>query len=220
MFNFFEKSDEQIQIDVMNELKFDPSVTATHISVSCKDGVVSLRGTVPHYFERESAEQASQRVGGVRAVADELIVKVMGPYEKGDDEIAAAASNALEWNVSVPKSVKVSVDNGWVTLRGEVQWDYQRQAAKRAVSSLLGVCGVKNEIKVESQASTTEVLKNIQAAFKRAAEKEGKNISVRVSGNKVTLTGKVHSFSDLAEAGVAAWNTPGVGEVVNHLSIQ
>jgi osmotically-inducible protein OsmY len=219
MFSFFEKNDEQIQIDVLKELKVDPSVTSTQIAVTVQNGVVTLTGSVPHFFEKTSAEEAAQRVGGVRAVADEIDVKLMGEYEKTDEQIANAALNAVEWNFSVPRDVKVSVANGWITLRGETEWDYQRQAAKRAVDHLMGVRGVKNEMTIRAQAHASDVQKRIEAAFKRSAETEGKKISVHVDGNKVTLAGKVHSFSDLADAGIAAWNTPGVTEVVNNLRI-
>ena len=219
MFSFFEKDDEQIQIDVLKELKFDPSVTSAQISVMAKNGIVTLNGNVPHFFEKTLAEEAAQRVGGVRAVADEIEVELMGAYKKSDAEIANAALNAVEWNFSVPRDVKVSVDNGWITLRGEAEWDYQRKASKTAVSQLMGVRGVKNEMTIKARADATDVQKRIEAAFKRSAEAEGKKISVRVDGNKVTLGGKVHSFSDLADAGIAAWNTPGVTEVVNNLRI-
>jgi osmotically-inducible protein OsmY len=219
MFSFFEKDDEQIQIDVLKELKFDPSVTSTQISVTAKNGVVTLNGNVPHFFEKTLAEEAAQRVGGVRAVADEIEVKLMGAYEKSDADIANAALNAVEWNFSVPRDVKVSVDNGWITLRGEAEWDYQRQAARKAVTSLMGVKGVRNEMTIKARAEATDVQKRIEAAFRRSAETEGKKISVHVDGNKVTLAGKVHSFSDLTDAAMAAWNTPGVGQVVNNLRI-
>lgn len=219
MFSFFEKDDEQIQIDVMKELKFDPSVTSAQISVTAKNGIVTLSGSVPHFFEKTSAEEAAQRVGGVRAVADEIEVQLMGAYEKSDAEIANAVLNAIEWNFSVPRDVKVSVDNGWITLRGEAEWDYQRQATKKAVSHLLGVKGVRNNMTIKARADATDIQHRIEEAFKRSAEADGKNISVRVDGNKVTLAGKVHSFSDLADAGTAAWNTPGVSEVVNNLRI-
>ena len=219
MYSFFEKSDDQIQVDVTKELRFDPSLTSTQIAVTCKDGVVTLSGNVPHFFEKTSAEEAAQRVGGVRAVADEIEVKLMGAYEKSDEDIANAALNAIQWNFSVPRDVKVSVDNGWVTLRGEAEWNFQRTAAKKAIGHLMGVVGVKNEMVIRPKADATDVQKRIEAAFKRSAEDEGKNISVNVQVNKVILTGKVNSFSDLADAGVAAWNTPGVGEVSNRLTI-
>lgn len=152
MFSFFEKDDEQIQIDVMKELKFDPSVTSAQVSVAVANGVVTLSGNVPHFFEKTSAEEAAQRVGGVRAVADEIEVKLMGAYEKSDAEIANAALNAVEWNFSVPREVKVSVDHGWITLRGETEWDYQRQAAEKAVGHLMGGRGIKNEMTLRENA--------------------------------------------------------------------
>lgn len=219
MFSFFEKDDKKIQADVLDELKSDPSVTSGQILVNAKNGIVTLYGSVPHFFEKTSAEEAAQRVGGVRAVADEIEVKLMGIYEKSDADIANAALNAVAWNFSVPRDVKISVDNGWVTLRGEAEWDYQRRAAKKVVSHLLGVTGVKNEMTIKPEANAKDIKKRIEDAFKRSADDESKKISVYVDGNKVTLSGRVHSFSDLTDAGTAAWNTPGVGQVVNELSI-
>ena len=217
MFNFFTKTDSQIQIDVMKELKSDPSVTSSDIAVTAQEGVVTLRGSVPHFAEKHSAEKATQRVGGVRAVADEIEVKLMGEYEKSDAQIAEAASNVIDWNYAVPKKTKVSVDKGWVTLRGEADWNYQRTAAKKAIGHLMGVRGVTNEMTIVPRADTTDVQTRIEAALVRSAKNEGKKIHVKVDGNSVTLTGNVPSFYELADASLAAWNAPGVNNVVNNL---
>lgn len=219
MFNLFEKKDVQIQRDVLNELKWDPSVTATDITVTVHDGIATLRGTVPHYFDKSSAEQAARRVGGVRAVADELEVDLKDAYERSDEDIARTALNALDWNYSVPKGIKVTVEDGWVTLTGEVEWDYQRNAARNSVSELMGVCGVSNNITIKPKAQPTDVKTRIEDALKRSAENEGRNISVTVDDDRVILAGKVHSFSEVEDAGLAAWNAPGVRAVENNLQI-
>jgi osmotically-inducible protein OsmY len=148
MFNFFNKSDADVKLDVINELKWDPRVNSSGIKVTAHDGVITLRGTVPHFIEKLSAEKAVQRVGGVKAVADELEVK--GIFEKSDEDIARAALNALKWNYSVPASIKVSVEKGWVNLSGETDWDFERKAAMDSVSKLLGVVGVTNSISIRS----------------------------------------------------------------------
>ena len=219
MFNFFDKTDTKIQQDVMNELKWDPSVTSTQISVTAKDGIVTLRGSVPHYFEKSTAEEAAQRVGGVKAIADEIEVDMMGSYLRSDSDIAEAAVNALAWSYSAPKTLKVTVEKGWITLKGETEWEFERNAAKNAVKSLMGVRGVSNDITLKSRVQPSDVKSHIEEALKRSAEAEGRNITVEVKGNHVTLTGNVHSFSEMTDAGLAAWNAPGVTLVDNNLKI-
>jgi osmotically-inducible protein OsmY len=219
MFNFFKKTDEQIQKDVTNELKWNPGVDANQITVTAKDGVVTLRGSVPHYFEKNSAEESAQRIGGVRAVADELEVNLLGSYERNDSDIAAAALQALDWNYAVPEGVKVTVEKGWLTLKGQAEWDYERTAATDAVKPLMGVCGVSNEMTLKTKVQPSDVKTRIQDALKRSAESEGREIGVMVSGDKVTLSGNVHSFSEVEDARFAAWCTPGVMNVQNDLKI-
>jgi len=219
MFNFHKKEDSKIQSDVMSELAWDPRVTSTEINVTAKDGVVTLRGTVPHYFEKSNAEEAAQRVAGVRGVADEIEVNLLGNYERSDEDINKAALNALDWSYEAPEGVKVSVAKGWVTLRGEAEWDFERNAAKEAVRSLMGVRGVFNEIKIKSKIQPSDVKNRIEEALKRSAENEARKINVTVSGNRVKLSGNVHSLSDLGEARLAAWNAPGVMMVEDTLKI-
>jgi osmotically-inducible protein OsmY len=217
MFNFFNKTDADVKQDVLNELLWDPSINSSHVKVSANDGIVTLRGTVPHYSEKVAAEHAAQRVGGVKAVADELEVK--GLFDKTDEEIAKAAVNALRWNYSVPNDIKVTVAKGWVTLEGEAEWDYQRNSAKNAVSELLGVRGVVNSIKIKSKSQPSDIKSRIEEALKRLAEAEGRKISVSVKGDRATLSGNVHSLTEKTEAGHAAWMAPGILTVENNLIV-
>jgi osmotically-inducible protein OsmY len=217
MFNFFNKTDSDVKRDVINELTWDPSVNSTDVKVSTQDGIVTLRGTVPHFIEKLAAEQAAARVGGVKAVADELDVKTI--FDKSDEEIAQAALTALKWNYSVPDDVKVTVEKGWITLNGQADWDYQRNAAKDSVSHLMGVVAVTNNITLKMQVQPADVKTRIEEALKRSAEAEGRKISVSVTGNQVTLTGNVHSYAEMDDARDAAWMAPGVSKVENNLVI-
>ncbi|MCX6123679.1 MAG: BON domain-containing protein [Proteobacteria bacterium] len=219
MFNYVKKSDFDLQRDVSCELKWDAGITSTQINVSAKDGVVTLRGTVPHYSEKVIAEKAAQRVGGTRVVADELDVNLISDFGRSDDDIGAAAVSALEWNYQVPDTVKVSVEKGWVTLRGEVEWDYQRNAARDAVYILMGVNGVSNDITIKSSAKSVDIKTRIEEALKRSAESEGRNIKVEVNGTTVTLSGDVHSLTEIEDARIAAYNAPGVYWVTNNLKL-
>lgn len=217
MFNFFNKTDAEIKTDVENEFLWDPRINSSHTKVNVNEGIVTISGSVPHYFEKKSAEHAAQRVGGVTAVVDELEVK--GVFDKSDEDIAEVALSSLKWNYSVPEDIKLVVENGWITLDGDVDWDYQRQAAKDAVSTLLGVTGVSNNIKIRSKVEKSDIKTRIEDALKRSAESEGKKISVSVHGDKVTLSGNVHSYMESEDARFAAWMAPGVMSVENNLTI-
>jgi osmotically-inducible protein OsmY len=217
MFNFFKKDDSQIQQDIMTELRWDPSIDSDQITVAVKDGIATLSGSLPHYFEKSSAEKAAQRVGGVRAVADEMTINLLGSYERSDADIAEAALSALKWNYQVPDGVKVSVDRAWITLSGETQWDYERNAAEDAVTLLMGVRGVTNNISIKSSVQSSDIKTRIEDALKRSAESEGRKINVAVDGSEVTLTGNVHSFSEMEVAKLAAWGAKGVMTVENNL---
>lgn len=219
MFKLFHKKDTQLQQDVMDELKWDPKITSTDITVTAKDGIVTLSGSVPHYLEKTSAEEAAQRVSGVHGIADEMEVKLLGSFEKTDEEVARAALDALKWSYSVPDGIKVTVDNGWVTLSGDAEWDFERNSAKNTVANLLGVRGVSNDIQLKNKILPTDVQTLIEDALKRSAENESQNITVTVTGSRVHLSGTVHSFSEMEDARIAAWSAPGVMSVEDNLKI-
>jgi osmotically-inducible protein OsmY len=215
------RTDTQLQQDVIDELKWDPSVKAA-IRVDVKDGVVTLSGYVDSYSKKWAADRAAARVFGVKAVAEEIQVRLPGSLKRPDESIARVASNALEWDVSVPHDrVKVQVQNGFVTLTGEVDWWYQKNAAENAVRHLVGVVSVSNgiTIKPESKHLDEDVKDNIENAFQRNAVLDARRITVETSGGKVILRGSVHSWLEREQVQWAAWAAPGVSEVESHITI-
>jgi osmotically-inducible protein OsmY len=214
------KTDSQLQQDIIAELKWEPSVHATDIGVEVKDGVVTLAGHVGNYAEKWSAERAAQRVAGVKAVATEIDVKLLGSTKRYDTDIARSAENALEWLVYLPKGgVKVMVENGWITLSGNVDWEYQRRTAASAVRYLMGVRGVSDQIAITPNVSLSAVKSDIEAALKRRATNDAHNISVAVNGGDVTLSGNVQSWAERNMATHAAWGTPGVRNVMDKMAV-
>jgi len=214
------KTDLELKKDVFEELQWEPSVDATDIGIIVKDGVVTLTGSVDHYPEKWEAEHAALRVFGVKAVANEIEVKLPGDYERTDADIALAAANSLKWNTSVPKdSIQTVVEKGWVTLRGEVDWLYQKMSAETAVRNLIGVKGVINEVTIKPRVMPSDVKEKIEAALKRNASLDAQGIQVEVNGTKVTLRGKVHSWAERDGAYMAAWSAPGVTEVKDKITI-
>ena len=216
---FTADSDEQLQRDVYSELKWDPAVTVTDIGVTVKDGVATLTGKVPHYAEKAAAESAARRVRGVMGVADEITVELPLPAERSDAEIAEAALHVLAWHVSVPKNIKVTVENGWITLTGTAEWEVQRGSAVDAVGYLIGVKGVTNLITLNPEVKTADVNKEIETALHRSAQLDAQKIKVEAVDGKVTLTGTVQSWAAHEEAERAAWGAPGVTAVANYLVV-
>jgi len=215
------KSDSQLQQDVLQELKYEPSISASQIGVTAKDGIVGLTGNVQNYAAKYAAVHAAERVTGVKAVTDELKVDLPAFHVRDDEDLAKAAVNELQWDVWVPADqIKVKVEGGWITLEGEVDYKYQKTAAEDAVRNLTGVKGVTNMITLKRPAvSSSEVKTNIELALHRAAEVDANNIKVSVEKDKVILNGKVASWAERQEVERAAWSAPGVNEVVDYLVI-
>ncbi len=215
------RTNTQLQQDVLQELKFEPSIDASDIGVTAKDGIVSLTGNAKNYAEKYAAVHAAERVAGVRAVTDEMKVDLPSTHVRNDQDIAKAALNALEWDVWVPsKQIKVKVADGWITLEGEVDYKYQQAAAEIAVRNLIGVKGVANLISLKKPSVIPfEVKTTIENALRRAAELDAQRIRVEVDGDTVVLRGDVRSWAERNEAERAAWSTPGVSRVEDDLIV-
>jgi osmotically-inducible protein OsmY len=215
------KTDAAIRCDVESELQWDPSIDDRKIGVIVNGGVVTLTGEVSHYAGKWAAEDITRRVSGVRAIANDIQVKIPVSGMRTDTEIAEAAANALRWNFSLADTqVKPVVMGGWVTLSGKVTFGYQRNSAANAVRNLIGVKGVTNDIVVASTIKIADVKQKIEDAFKRHAILDAKDIEVKVDNSTVTLKGHVHTWQEHADADRAAWAAPGVAYVENRLVIQ
>jgi len=214
------KSDRELQLDVLDELRWEPGVKATDIGATVKDGVVTLEGTVDSYAEKWAAEKAVKRLPGVKALAVDLKVELPGSSERSDTDIARAAENVMRWDVLVPRDrIKVTVENGHLTLEGEVDRQFQKSAAERVVLHLTGVKGVTNLITIKPKVAPIEVKDKIEAALKRNAILDANRIKVQVDGGKVILSGSVGSWTERQEAEDAAWAAPGVSEVKSDITV-
>jgi osmotically-inducible protein OsmY len=215
------RTDAIIKEDVLNELDWEPSIDATKVGVTCVNGVVTLSGYVNTFTEKLAAERAAKRVFGVRAVVEEIEVKIGGVYKRTDQDIAQAALNNLRWRTNVPdKDISLKVENAWITLEGTVEWNFQKEAAKNAIKDLAGVRGVTNIIRVKSAVEPSNIKDKIKKAFERNATLDADHVNVRVDGHKVILSGSIQSMAEKKQAEEAAWAAPGVTEVVDNLEIQ
>ena len=214
------KTDIQLQRDVIEELRWDPTVGRVEIGVAAKDGVITLSGEVDTFAQKYAAEHAAKRVGGVRAVAEELTVKLPSTTQRSDTELAHAAVNALRWDVVVPDDrVTVRVEDGWIALEGTVEWQYQRTAAERALRYLTGVKGLTNLITVKPRVTAADVRAKIETALERSAEIDAQQIHVEAFNGTVRLTGRVRSWAERNDAEQAAWSAPGVTKVEDRLLV-
>ena len=215
------KTNEELQKDVQNAIKWEPLLNAAEIGVTAKDGVVSLTGVVDSYSKKLEAENAAKNVAGVKAVVEKIEIKFNSSWNKSNADIANEVLNALKSNWVVPKDkVKVKVEDGWITLDGELPWNYQREAAKNSVNYLSGVKGVTNNIKVKSETHDEIEKEKVESALNRNWSLNSKDVKVKVSGTKITLIGTVSSWYQKEEAERIAWSTPGVWSVNNDLFVE
>jgi osmotically-inducible protein OsmY len=214
------KTDSQLQQDVMDELQWEPRVDHANIGVAVKDGIVSLSGFVQSYSEKLAAENAARSVKGVRGLAEEIEVRFESQPKTADPEIAKRIADIFEWSVSIPDDkIKIKVEHGWVTLSGDVNWHYQRDAAKNAAARISGVKGVTNLIDVKKSPSPGDVRDRIMSALKRSADVDAGSITVLTDGGTVRLSGKVHSWYERQVAERAAWAAPGVNRIEDNITV-
>lgn len=218
--NLHMKDDLELQQDVVSQLGWDPFLHASDIEVSVKNGMVSLAGQVNSYAQKEAVEAAVRKVIGVRGISGELSVGASPAYNRSDDEIKSSVLHAFHWHSAIPEeNIQVNVEDGVVTLEGEVEWDYQRTAAQQAVAGMMGVRDVINRITVHARATAVDVRSKISAAFHRSATIDAARIAVEVEGTKAILRGRVRSFAEKEDAAAAAWSAPGIDAVDNYLEL-
>lgn len=213
------RSDSDIKQDVEDEIRWTPNIDPTDIAVALKNGVVTLTGFVRSYGQKYEAEKAAKRVAGVVGLANDLEVRLPGVDERPDPDIARDAVAAIKSQLPASEQIKVTVNNGWVTLEGEVEWHYQQQSAEKSVRRLKGVKGVSNLIQLKPSVSPAEVKRKIEEAFRRSAEIDAHRVTVEASNGTITLKGAVRSWAERREAERAAWAAPGVTKVLNQLEI-
>jgi osmotically-inducible protein OsmY len=214
-------NDIHLRQSILDEMEFEPSIDAAGIGVAVHSGIVTLTGHVRTYAEKEAAERVASRVKGVRGIAADIEVQIFGPKETDDDDIARRAVKMLDWNVSVPKdSVQVRVLKGRITLRGQVEWQYQKKAAYDGVRDLAGVVGVSNLVELKPRITAVDVKKRIEDAFQRDAALEADSIRIDVQGRNVTLSGKVKTWSERQAAERAAWSAPGISTLDDRLTVE
>jgi osmotically-inducible protein OsmY len=212
------KTDSQLQHDVIEELKWEPQVDHTQIGVTAKNGVVTLSGFVPDYTQKLAAEKATRRVSGVKAIAEEIEVRFALDPKTSDAEIAQRILDIFRWDITIPNDrIEVKVEHGWVTLTGQVEWKYQKDAAFKAASKISGVKGVTNFIEIHSKPSSADISERIRSAFKRSSSLDANAITVAVEGNTVKLSGRVHGWNERKVAESAAWAAPGVTKVEDNI---
>jgi osmotically-inducible protein OsmY len=214
------RTDTEIQKDIADELKWEPSLRNDDIAVGVRDGVVTLAGFVDSYSDKWKAERVTSRIRGVKAIANDIEVKLPSSSSRPDPDIARAALDALTWNISVPHDrIKVKVEKGWLTLEGDVDWYYQKEAAERAVRYLTGVKGVSNLVTIRAVPVPSDVKQKIKQALERGAQFDAEHITVEIEGSKAILRGTVRSYAEMRDAERAARNAPGVAEVENRLTV-
>jgi osmotically-inducible protein OsmY len=216
------KTNEELQKDVQDAIKWEPLLRAAEIGVTAKDGVVTLSGTVDSYAKKSEAEAAAKRIIGVKVVVEQIEIKTNSDlYNRDDSDLANEVLNAYKWNWEIPKDkVKVKVENGWITLEGAVEWNYQREAAERLIKKLVGIKGISNLITINTEVHDEIEKMGIESALARNWSIKEQDIHVKVAGTKVTLTGNVESWYQKEEAGRIAWNAPGVVSVDNELLVE
>ena len=215
-----DNSDADIKNNVLAELKYEPSVKATDIGVLVNDGTLTLNGFVTSYWEKWGAVSAAKRVAGVKAIADDIEVRLPSSTHHSDGDIAAAAASQMEWATTIPeKTIDITVREGFITLKGEVEWWFQKDAAERAVQTLMGVKGVSNLITIKPKLTASGIEKSITSAFERSALLDSGNIEVEVSGGEVTLSGEVRNQAERQQAERIAWRAPGVSMVDNQITV-